>query len=156
MSPRVLVALLALSCLSACARVNPQRFQPLVESGRAIASALTTGPSLPAFRPLRQQFSTALTTVKPTLQSAAERTIFGEYEVINQRLEDMLTVWTGLMERDEAMLPVGQPLGQGLKERYDLPVNTNEPPSVYANEALVAIRDDITQRLTAAASALER
>ena len=68
----------------------------------------------------------------------------------------MLTVWTGLVERDEVLIPVSGSVGGALTERYELPVNTNEPPSVYANEALAALRDDIRQRLAAAGEALAR
>lgn len=153
---RLLAALVLAPLVTACASVNPQTFAPVIQSGQALVDALRDRPSLPAFRPLRQNYSSALATVRLTLQSSAERTIFGDYEVVDARLEEMLAVWTGLVDRDETMLPLAQPIGETLKARYALPVNTNEPPSVYASEALAALRDDITQRLTTAGEALRR
>jgi hypothetical protein len=143
---RVLAAALVLSA-TACAGFDPQLFIPLDRAGRAVAVSLKERPSLPKFRPLRQSFGAAINDVRPRLQTSRERTLFGDYEVIDQRLSEMLAVWEELEERDESLLPVSETLASQLQTRYGLPVNTNEPASIYANEALYALRDDIIQRV---------
>lgn len=156
MLTRGLLLISILAGVSACARFDPKIFAPLDQTGHAIVTALTDQPSLPRFRPLRQSFSSALADVQPKAQSARERAVLGNYEVVDARLSEMLTVWDGLESRDEAMLPVSSPLAGALKQRYDLPVNTNEPASIYANEVLVALRDDIKARLDDAGAALRQ
>lgn len=139
-------AVLMAVILSACASFNPRTFDPLARASNDIVTALTERPSLPRFSPLRQSFATALNDVKPHVKSSKEKTLFGEYEVVDERLGEMLTVWEGL-EKEVEMLPVTQPLGAALKTRYELGVNTNDPPSIYVNEALLALRDDIKARI---------
>ena len=53
-------------------------------------------------------------------------------------------------------LPLSDALPERLRLRYDLPVNSNEPRSIYASEALRALRDDITHRLGAASDLVNR
>jgi hypothetical protein len=148
------LAVLLMLTATACAGFDPQLFTPLDQTGRAIADALKERPSLPKFRPLRQSFGVALNDVRPRLRSARERTLFGDYEVIDLRLSEMLAVWEGLEEREESLMPVAGTLAAQLKTRYELPVNTNEPVSIYANEALYALRDDIIQRIADAGAKL--
>ena len=151
---RGLVAAVLMLSATACAHFNPALFTPLDRAGREIAGVMKDRPSLPKFKPLRQSFSTALNDVRPRVESARERTLFGDYEVIDQRLGEMLAVWEGLEEREESMIPVTGALGTQLKTRYELPVNTNQPPSIYANEALYALRDDIVKRVDEAHTAI--
>ena len=150
---RVLAVMLMLSA-TACAVFDPQLFTPLDRAGQAVVASLKERPSLPKFRPLRQSFNAELSAVRPRVQTARERTVFGDYEVVDQRLSEILAVWEGLEEREESLIPVSGPLAAELRTRYELPVNTNEPPSIYANEAMYALRDDIVQRLDTAHAAI--
>lgn len=146
--PLIVVALLVLQLTgAACARVHPQTFVPLAQTGQSIVVALTDRPTLPRFRPLRQAFGVALAEARPKAHSATEHRMLNAYEAVDERLSEMLDVWEGLDARQEEGLPVTRPLGAQLKTRYDLAVNTNEPVSIYATEALVALRDDIKERL---------
>ncbi|MEQ1868979.1 MAG: hypothetical protein ABL961_03030 [Vicinamibacterales bacterium] len=146
--PLLVVALLVLPLTgAACARVHPETFAPLAQTGQSIVVALTDRPTLPRFRPLRQAFGSALAEARPKARSSTEHRMLNAYEAVDERLSEMLAVWEGLNARQEERLPVTRPLGAQLKARYDLAVNTNEPVSIYATEALVALRDDIKERL---------
>ena len=152
---RSLLVALCLAVATACGGVDRQTFSELDRTGRALIVAFEGKPNLPAFRTLHQQFSSALGATKPRAQSSRDRTLIRDYEAVDALLREMLILWTGRDEHEAELLPVADALPGRLRTRYDLPVNTNEPTSIYASEALRALRDDVTTRLSAASDQLK-
>lgn len=152
---RSFLVTLCLAVATACGGIDRQTFAELDRTGRALAVAFAGKPNLPAFRTLQQQFAAALGTAKPRAQSSGDRTQISDYEAVDALLREMLVLWVGRDEHDAELLPVADELPGRLLKRYDLPVNTNEPTSIYASEALRALRDDVTTRLATASGRLK-
>ena len=65
-------------------------------------------------------------------------------------LTDLELVWEEQDKRDVEMLPIREALPARLAREYDLPVNTNEPPSIYTEEARRTIWETARRHLGAA------
>ncbi len=152
---RCLLVVMCLAVATACGGVDRQTFSELDRAGRALVVAFESKPNLSAFRALHQKFAAALGTAKPRAQSSGDRTQLSDYEAVDALLREMLVLWAGRDEHDAELLPVADELPGRLLKRYDLPVNTNEPTSIYASEALRALRDDVTKRLATASGRLK-
>ena len=139
MRTHFLICALCLALAPACARMDKRAFADVDRAGRAIVEALDGKVALPQYRELVTAFSKEVASAKARTRSSNERALMGDYEAAETGLGDMLAVWERRDEHDAELLPVADALPGRLAKQYDLPVNTNEPPSIYASEALRAI-----------------
>lgn len=63
--------------------------------------------------------------------------MLAEYEAALKNLTDLQLVWEEKDARGE-MLPIREEIPARIAREYELGVNTNEPPSIYADEAMAA------------------
>ena len=64
--------------------------------------------------------------------------MLAEYEAALKNLTDLQLVWEEKDARGE-MLPIREEVPARIAREYELGVNTNEPPSIYADEAMSTI-----------------
>lgn len=79
--------------------------------------------------------------------------MLAEYEAALKNLTDLQLVWEAKDARGE-MLPIREELPARIAREYELGVNTNEPPSIYADEAMGTIWQRARKHLRAARQAL--
>jgi hypothetical protein len=151
---RTLLVGFCLTLTIACTHLDRQRFTTLDHAGNDLIVAMNRSVTLTEFRTLVGTFDSALTDTKAHVSTSSERALVVEYEGAGQGLQDMLTVWHHRNEEQQELMPVTDPLAARLAKTYDLPVNTNEPTSIYASEALRALRDATKEKLEAAHTAL--
>ena len=131
-------------------------FERMRTASLAIESAITAKEPLPRYRQLVTEYSAALAATKVSVRTEREQALLARYESARPRLEDIQRVWEARTARGETeLLPISEPLAARLAREYDLPVNTNEPPSIYANEALQAIWAQARSTLEAANATLD-
>jgi hypothetical protein len=123
----------------ACSGVDRRSFQGVERASQAIQTAIDGKATLPQYRQLYATFSSELSTVKAHASNARERAVVAEYEAAMKALTDLQLVWEDKDARGSDMLPIREELPARIAREYNLGVNTNEPPSIYAGEALQAI-----------------
>jgi hypothetical protein len=134
--------------------VDRRTFQGIERASQAIQTAIDGKATLPQYRQLCTTFSTELSAVKAQVSNTRERAVVAEYEAAMKRLTDLQLVWEDKEARGSDMLPIREELPARIAREYELGVNTNEPPSIYANEAQQAIWQAARQHLRAASLAL--
>jgi hypothetical protein len=141
----VLAATLAVSC----AKVDRQLFGGL---DRASTTILAEVPkvSLARYRELVTVYASELTAAHSRAQTSAELAALDSYDAAQIGLKDILAVWDAKETRQSDMLPMRDEMAARVAKQYSLPVNTNEPPSIYASEAMQVIWDATKGRLTQA------
>src|SRR5262249_27628208 len=91
----------------------------------------------------------------PRVTNSRGRAALAEYQAALKSLNDLELVWEAKDTQAREMLPIREePTGRIARE-YDLPVNTNEPPSIYADEAMGMIWQAALKHLRAASLALD-
>lgn len=95
--------------------------------------------NLPQYRALVATFSTELSNAKARVETSRERAVLARYEAAHRGLTDILLVWDAREARGSDMLPIREELPARIAREYELGVNTNEPPSIYAGEAMQTI-----------------
>jgi hypothetical protein len=141
--------------LTACG-IDPQKFQSVDLAGREIIVALNTDTSPGRLRELRAAFGSALQAVEPLASSNAERTLTADFRSAGAALDDLLAVLDLRITTGTELLPVSNPLAERVWKAYDLPINTNEPPSIYASEAVREIQAGVRAKLAAASDTLNQ
>jgi hypothetical protein len=132
---------------SGCTRVDRQLFEGLTHTRDVLAADVPARVDLARYRELVGGFKSELAAARSRAQTSAERAVLRSYEDALPGLLDLLAVWE-VKERDHVeLLPLKEPLYQRLQKEYDLPVNSNEPPSIYAGEAMPAIWDATKAKL---------
>ncbi len=109
---------------------------------------------LPQYRELLSTYTAELSGVRGRARNTRERAVLAEYEAALRGLTDIQLVWEEKDARGSDMLPIREELPARIAREYDLGVNTNEPPSIYADEALHAIWAAARGHLRAARLAL--
>ena len=94
---------------------------------------------LPQYRELLSAYTAELAGLRTRATNTRERAVLAEYEAALKGLTDIQLVWEEKDTRGSDMLPISEELPARIAREYDLGVNTNEPPSIYADEALAAI-----------------
>jgi hypothetical protein len=155
-SSHVLICALCLGLVSACVRIDKRAFADLDRAGTAKVTALDRKVALPEYRALVHVFSTEVGHARTRSRSSNERALIDDYEAARANLEDMLAVWELKDEHDAERLPIADVLPGRLARQYSLPINTNEPPSIYASEALGAIWEATRAKLNRASQTLNR
>jgi len=151
---RHLLCVLLLIWAVACSGVDRRSFQGVERASQAIQTALDRKATLPEYRQLYAAFTTELSAVKAQVTNGRERAVVAEYEAAMKGLTDLQLVWEDQEARGSDMLPIREELPARIAREYELGVNTNEPPSIYANEAQQAIWQAARQHLRAATLAL--
>src|SRR5262249_30150191 len=98
-------------------------------------------------------YAAALSTVRPRVTRSEDRAVLAEYEAALKNLTDLQLVWEEKDARGE-MLPIREEVPARIAREYELGVNTNEPPSIYADEAMGTIGKAATQHLANASRLL--
>jgi hypothetical protein len=139
---------------SACRGLERQHFRGLDAAGRAIDTAVAAKSDLARYRQLLGAFSTELSGARTRAVTAEEKTVLAQYESAHTALTDILLIWEAKEARGSDMLPIREPLPERIAREYALGVNTNEPPSIYASEAMQTIWAAARTRLDSARAAL--
>lgn len=135
--------------LAACSTANRHRFEPISRAGRQVESVITRNGGLAQYRPALTTFASAIDTVRAQPLSSRDQAVIDRYEAIKLRLDDIRLVWEEKEARQQELLPLAEPLPARLQKTYALPVNTNEPPSIYASEAKQIIWAEAKKELDA-------
>jgi hypothetical protein len=135
----VLSSIGLIAVASACAGVDAQKFAGLHHARTVLVAEVPSQVNLTRYRDLVRGYSTEVVAAQARMATAGERELLKKFEAAEAGLKDVLAVWEARDSRDSELLPLSDPLFSRLQKEYDLPVNTNEPPSIYANEAMSAI-----------------
>jgi hypothetical protein len=143
--------LLMAALASGCTRVDRQLFTGLDRTSQAILAEVPK-VGLERYRELTTSYTNELTAAHARAQTSAERAALEPYDSAQTGLKDILAVWSAKDTTQSDMLPVRDEMAGRIAKTYGLPVNTNEPPSIYAGEAMQIIWDSTKARLTQATS----
>ena len=150
---RRILCLFVLISLSACRTVDRRAFQDVERASRALQTAIDGKTGLPRYRELLNAYVVALSAVDAHVTRADDRAVLAEYQAALKNLTDLQLVWEEKDARGE-MLPIREDVPARIAREYELGVNTNEPPSIYADEAMAAIWQAALKHLHAASRAL--
>lgn len=150
---RCILCLFVLIFSSACRTADRRAFQDVERASQAVQSALDGKASLSRYRELLSAYAVALSTVSPRVTQADDRAVLAEYQAALKNLTDLQLVWEEKDARGE-MLPIREEIPARIAREYELGINTNEPPSIYADEAMAAIWKAARGRLANAARLL--
>lgn len=139
-----------------CRDVDRRAFQSVERASTTVQTALDNKATLAQFRPLLAAYSAEVSAAESRASTPGERRLLAEYQAALKALTDVQLVWEEKEARGVQLLPIREALPARLKREYDLPVNTNEPPSIYADEAMTAAWDAARQHMRAASAALAR
>jgi len=139
--------------LVGCRTVDRRAFRDVERASRAVQAAIDGKAGLARYRELLNAYETALSTVRPRMTRSGDRAVLAEYEAALKNLTDLRLVWEEKDARGE-MLPLREKVPARIAREYELGVNTNEPPSIYADEAMAAIWKAALKHLRAASQAL--
>lgn len=157
--PRFLLTACALLTLTLCAAcgLDATRFRELDIAARQLYLALGKPALTPSdLEQARAPFRTALQARASDIASRQERELLEVYRAADTAAADLAALFERRGSPDNVLLPVSDPLIERIWKTYDLPVNTNEPPSIYFAEAGRAIVDVARQRLNEATDHLNR
>jgi hypothetical protein len=129
-------------------------FDPVERASKAIQTAIDGKAARPRYREVLGAYTVELSGVRPRVTSSRGRAALAEYEAALKSLGDLDLVWEQKDTRGLEMLPIREELPGRLAREYDLPVNTNEPPSIYADEAMSTIWRTTQKHFRAASLAL--
>ena len=151
---RVFLCFFLIGVSGACRGVERQHFERLDGAGRAIEAAISAKVDLPHYRQLLEGFSAELAEARTRARTSREHALLAQYEGAYRGLTDLGLMWEAKDSRGSDMLPIREDLPARIAREYDLGVNTNDPPSIYANEALQAIWAATKTQLDAATRSL--
>ena len=135
---RCILCLFVLISLVACRTVDRRAFRDVERASKAVQTAIDGKAGLPRYRELLNEYASALSTVRPRVTHPEDRAVLAEYEAALKNLTDLQLVWEEKDARGE-MLPIREEVPARIAREYELGVNTNEPPSIYADEAMSTI-----------------
>src|SRR5262249_39847944 len=117
-------------------------------------SAIDGKAALPRYRELLRTYAAELSRAGPRVTSSRGRAALAEYQTALKSLNDLELVWEAKDTQGSEMLPIREESVGRIAREYDLPVNTNEPPSIYADEAMSLIWQAALKHLRAASLAV--
>jgi len=144
---RYLLCVFLLIWASACTGRDRRTFPGVERASKAIQAALDSKPTLPQFRERLSVYSTELNDIHARVASSRDQPVLKEYDAALKELTDMQLVWEAKESRGSDMLPIREELPARIAREYQLGINTNEPPSIYADEAMQAARQAARQHL---------
>jgi hypothetical protein len=150
---RLLCAFLLIST-SACGLSDRRTFQGVERASQAIQSAVDGKAALLRYRELLRTYAAELSVTAPRVTSSRGRAALADYQAALKNLNDLELVWEDKDTQKREMLPIREDPAGRIAREYDLPVNTNEPPSIYVDEAMAAIWAAALKHLRAASLAL--
>jgi hypothetical protein len=151
---RRLLCVFLLIWASACTGRDRRMFLGVERASKAIQTTLDSKPILPKLREVLSVYSTELAGIRARVASPRDRAVLKEYDAALKGLADMQLVWEAKEVRGSDMLPIREELPARIAREYELGINTNEPPSIYADEALQAIWKAARGHLRAASQSL--
>lgn len=151
---RLFVCVFLLIWAGACQRLDRRAFDGVEKASRALQTAVDGQPSLPVYRQLLATYTAELATARGRVTNAPERAVLADYEAALKALSDLRLIWEDKEGRGSEMLPIRDELAARIAREYELGVNTNEPPSIYATEAMRAAWDAARAHLRAARATL--
>ena len=151
---RRLLCVFLLSSICACGTADRRMFESVERASKAIQVAVDGKAPLPRYRELLDTYAAELSDVGPRVRDSRGRTALAEHQTALKSLTDLELVWEEKDTRGREMLPIREELAARVAREYDLPVNTNEPPSIYVDEAMTAIWHSAQKHLRAASLAL--
>ena len=125
--------------VTACTGLDKRTFLGVERASKAIQAALDGKATLTQYRELLSGYSTELTGIRARVATPRNQAVLKEYDAALKGLTDLQLVWEAKETRGSDMLPIREELPARIAREYDLGINTNEPPSIYADEALQAI-----------------
>ncbi len=145
---------------AACAStgtLDRQRFEGIRAAGQAIQASIGASEKLSRYQELLTSYGAELSKLKGAATNRKEREVVAQYDALYAQFQDLRLVWEARTTRaaETDRLPLSDPLSERLAKQYSLPVNTNEPPSIYATEALNAIWTDAKASLERANAAVQ-
>ena len=140
---------ITLVAASACTSARTERLPRLEAASHEVKGILTAKGSLDQFRTAAATFSSELARANADVPSSTDRARLDRYGEIDKALQDIVAVWEFKQTRQQELVPLSLPLAERLAKEYQLPVNTNEPPSIYASEAMQTIWDATKQKMDA-------
>jgi hypothetical protein len=144
---RHLLCVFLLIWVIACTGLDRRTFLRVERASKAIQAALDGKTTLPQYRQLLSTYSTELSGIRARVTTSRDQAVLAEYDAALKGLTDIQLVWEEKETRGSDMLPIREELPARVAREYDLGVNTNEPPSIYADEALQAIRQAARKHL---------
>jgi len=150
---RYLLCVFLLISAAACRGADRRTFSGLEQASRALQPALAGNTTVATYRDLLNSYATELSAVRGHVTNSRERAILAEYDAAMKPLTDMRLVWES-KEAGSEMLRVADEVPARIAREYELGINTNDPPSIYATEALHAIATSARQHLEKASRLL--
>ena len=131
----------------ACRSVDQRTFAGVDAAARALQTAMDGTRRLSVYQGLLSTYAKELSAARQSVTTSDERRVLAEYDAALTRLTDLRLVWEEREARRSDMLPISEELGGRIAREYQLGVNTNEPPSIYASEALQLIWEQARSHL---------
>ena len=153
---RLFFCVFLLGLAGACQGLDREHFERLETAGQDIEAAIDAKAALPRYRELLDRFSAELASAQGRVQTSRDRKVLSQYEAAYRGLTDIRLVWEAKEARGSDMLPIREDLPARVAREYDLGINTNEPPSIYAGEALQTIWTTTRSKLAEASRMLNR
>jgi hypothetical protein len=116
-------------------------------ASKVIQTSLDGKATLAQYREQLSTYSTELTGIRARVADARDQAVLKEYDAALKGLTDLQLVWEAKETRGSDMLPIREEFPARIAREYDLGINTNEPPSIYADEALQATRQAARKHL---------
>jgi hypothetical protein len=136
---RVFFCVFLVALAGDCRGIDRRHFEGLETARQGIEAAIDAKAGLPRYRESLDKFSAELASAKARIETSRERHVLSQYEAAVPGLTDLRLVWEAREARGSDMLPIREDLPARIAREYDLGINTNEPPSIYAGEALQTI-----------------
>ena len=148
----VAAAIVASVAAAGCTRIDRRIFEGLVRQSKSIEDQVPAKVDLARYRDLVNGMSDELAGATARAHTRGERAVLAEYDTALTGLKDILAVWEAKDRSRSDLLPIRDAMPARIAREYNLAVNTNEPPSIYASEAMQAIWATTKPRLEAAAA----
>jgi hypothetical protein len=138
-----------MAVLAACSSSSARSFDDVHDAGRRAEALLAGDGDIAQYRQALSAFTAKLDALKAKPLSSRDQARAARYDAVRQALDDVRLVWEEKDARKLELLPIAEPLPGRLQKTYGLPVNTNEPPSIYATEARQLIGAAAREKLNA-------
>jgi hypothetical protein len=125
------------------------QFDAVDRAAKTLEMEMNQKPPLSRYHELYTAFASALDKTTTDAHSTREREVLTQYEAARAGLRDILFIWEEQTTRHAELLPIENALFGRIQKDYDIPVNTNEPPSIYGSEAIRIIWESTKQTLDA-------
>jgi hypothetical protein len=151
---RLFFSFFLVAAMATCHGVDRQQFRTLDGAGRSVAAGVEAKAGLAQYRQLVAVFSNELSKAREQAHTPADVALVEQYEGASAAMNDLLLVWEAREASGSDMLPIREALPARIAREYELGVNTNEPPSIYAGEAMQTIWAAAQKKLASAHAAL--